>query len=72
MRHRTVSPDTTRRTIESFLEAHCTHALPNDVGPMLGGLAALRDEPRPGARTPRQWHEAVSLALTGQAAAKAH
>jgi hypothetical protein len=72
MRHKAASADTTRRTIESFLEAHCTHELSNDVGPVLGRLASLRDEPRSGAPSSRRWHEAVSVALTGQAAGRPH
>jgi hypothetical protein len=72
MRHKAKSPDTTHRTIEAFLEAHCSHALSNDVGPLLGRLASLRDEPRGDATTQQQWNKAVSLALTGQAPARRH
>jgi len=69
MRHKAISPDTTHKTIAAFLDAHYAHALSNDVGPLLGRLASLRDEPRGNATTQRQWNEAVSLALTGQAPA---
>ena len=72
MRHKAISPDTTHRTIAAFLDAHYTHALSNDVGPLLGRLASLRDEPRVDATTQRQWNKAVSLALTGQATASRH
>jgi hypothetical protein len=72
MRHKAVSPDTTHRTIAAFLDVHYAHALSNDVGPLLGRLASLRDEPRVDATTQRQWNKAVSLALTGQATAGRH
>ena len=72
MRHKAVSPDTTHKAIAAFLETHYTHALSNDVGPLLGRLASLRDEHRVDATTQRQWNKAVSLALTGQATASRH
>ncbi len=72
MRHKSISPDTTDKTIAAFLDVHYTHALSNDVGPLLGRLACLRDEPRVDATTKRQWNKAVSLALTGQSAASRH
>ena len=72
MRHKAISPDTTHKTIAAFLDAHYAHALSNDVGPLLGRLASLRDEPRSDATTQRQWNKAVSLALTGQATASRH
>jgi len=69
MRHKAISPDATHNTIAAFLDAHYAHALSNDVGPLLGRLASLRDESRGDATTQRQWNRAVSLALTGQAPA---
>lgn len=72
MRHKAISPDTTHKTIAAFLDAHYAHALSNDVGPLLGRLASLREEPRGDATTQRQWNKAVSLALTGQATAHRH
>jgi hypothetical protein len=65
MRHKAIFPDTTHKTIAAFLDAHYAHALSSDVGPLLGRLASLRDEPRVDATTQRQWNKAVSLALTG-------
>jgi hypothetical protein len=72
MRHKAISPDTTHKTIAAFLDAHYAHTLSNDVGPLLGRLASLRDEPLGDAAMQRQWHTAVSLALTGQATAHRH
>jgi len=72
MRRKAASPDATHAAIAAFLEAHYAHALPNDVGPLLGRLASWRDEPRADATMQRQWNEAVSLALTGQATAELH
>jgi len=72
MRHKAISPDTAHKTIAAFLDAHYAHALSNDVGPLLGRLASLRDEPHGDATTQRQWNKAVSLALTGQATAHRH
>jgi len=72
MRHKVVSPNADDKAIAAFLEAHYAHALPNDVGPLLGRLASWRGEPRADATTQRQWNEAVSLALTGQAPAGLH
>ena len=39
----------------------------NDVGPLLGRLAALCDEHREEAISPQQWNAAISVALTGHA-----
>jgi hypothetical protein len=72
MRHKAVSPDATHTTIAAFLDAHYARALSNDVGPLLGRLASLRDEPSGDATMRRQWNRAVSLALTGQAPAQGH
>ena len=72
MRRKGMTPETTQAAIAAFLEAHYAHALPNDVGPLLGRLASLRDEPPAGAAAQRQWNEAVSLALTGQEASGLH
>jgi len=72
MRRKATSLETTHAAIAAFLEAHYGHALPNDVGPLLGRFASWRDEPRAGAATQRQWNEAVSLALTGQETAGLH
>jgi hypothetical protein len=72
MRHKAISSDTTHKTIAAFLDAHYAQALSNDVGPLLGRLASLRDEPLGDATSRRQWNKAVSLALTGQATAHRH
>jgi hypothetical protein len=65
MRYEAISTDTTAKAIAAFLDAHYAHALSNDVGPLLGRLASLRDEPLGDETTQRQWNKAVSLALTG-------
>jgi hypothetical protein len=67
MKRKTSAPDPTHATIAAFLQAHYEHAHLNDVGPVLGLLASLCDEPRAGAIPQEQWHAAISLALTGQA-----
>ena len=67
MKRKTPAPDPTHATIAAFLAAHYAHAHLNDVGPLLGRLAALRDERRAVAISPQQWNAAISLALTGQA-----
>ena len=72
MKHKASSPDTTRAAIADFLNAHYAHAHVNDVGPVLGRLAALRDGSAPDAVTRRQWNAAVSAALTGQAPTRGH
>jgi hypothetical protein len=72
MRHKAISPDATHSTIAAFLDAHYAQALSNDVGPLLGRLASLCEEPRGDATAQRQWNEAVSLALTGQATPSRH
>ena len=43
MKRKASSPDTTQAAIAAFLNAHYAHAHLNDVGPVLGRLAALRD-----------------------------
>ena len=67
MKRKTPAPDPTRATIAAFLEAHYTHAHLNDVGPLLGRLAAVCDEHPAEAISPQQWNAAISVALTGQA-----
>ena len=66
MKRKASAPDTTQAAIAAFLDAHYTHAHLNDVGPLLGRLASLRGEPAPDVCAERQWHAAVSLALTGE------
>ena len=72
MKHKISSADTSQAAIAEFLNAHYAHAHVNDIGPVLGCLAALRDgpaaEPVPG----WQWNAAVSAALTGQAPSRRH
>ena len=72
MKHKASSPDTTQAAIAEFLNAHYARAHVNDVGPVLGRLAALRDGPAAEAATGREWNAAVSAALTGQAPAQGH
>ena len=67
MQRATTSPDSTQATISAFLDAHCAHELVNDVGPLLGRLASLRDTPpREDGIEPQLWQDAISAALTGQ------
>ena len=62
----TTGPDSTQATISAFLDAHYARELVNDVGPLLGRLAALRDMPRDDATIePQVWQEAISAALSG-------
>jgi len=67
MKRNTPAPDPTHAAIAAFLEAHYAHAHSNDVGPLLGRLAALCDEHREETISPQQWNAAISLALTGHA-----
>jgi len=67
MKRKTSPPDPTHATIAAFLEAHYAHAHLNDVGPLLGRLAALCDERRAEVIPQWQWNAALSLALTGEA-----
>jgi hypothetical protein len=69
MKRKATTPGATEAAIAAFLEAHYARTLPNDVGPLLGTLASMRDGPPAGASAQRQWNKAVSVALTGQAAA---
>ena len=66
MTHKASSPDTTQAAIAEFLNAHYARAHVNDVGPLLGRLASLRDEPTAETVTGQQWNAAVSAALTAQ------
>ena len=59
--------DPTQAAIAAFLDAHYAHAHVNDVGPLLGRLASLRESPRDDAVEPQLWNAAVSAALTGEA-----
>ena len=72
MKRKTSAPDPTHATIAAFLEAHYAHAHLNDVGPLLGVLASLRDERRAEGVPQQQWNAAISLALTGQAPRDLH
>ena len=67
MKRKTPAPDPTHAMIAAFLEAHYAHAHLNDVGPLLGRLAALCDEHPADAIPQEQWNAAISLALTGEA-----
>jgi len=67
MKRKTPAPDPTHAAIAAFLETHYAHAHFNDVGPLLGRLAALCDEHREEAISPQQWNAAISVALTGHA-----
>jgi hypothetical protein len=72
MKHKASSLDTSHAAIAEFLNAHYARAHVNDVGPVLGRLAALRDGPVAEAVPGRQWNAAVSAALTGQAQSHGH
>jgi hypothetical protein len=62
------SPDPTQAAIAAFLDVHYAHAHVNDVGPLLGRLASLRNDDHPADTIePQLWNAAVSAALTGQA-----
>jgi hypothetical protein len=63
-KRKTSSPDTAQAAIAEFLNTHYTHAHVNDVGPVLGRLATLREGPAADAVHARQWNAAVSAALT--------
>ena len=65
MKRKASTPETTQAAIAAFLDAHYAHAHLNDVGPVLGRLASLRDVHPADVRAERQWNAAVSLALTG-------
>ncbi len=67
MKRKTSSPQAAQAAIAEFLNAHYAHPHVNDVGPVLGRLAALREGPSADAVAEAQWYAAVSAALTGQA-----
>ena len=71
MTSKATSPDSTEAAISAFLDAHYSHAHVNDVGPLLGRLASLRDAQRDlhhNDEIERElWNLAISAALTGQA-----
>jgi len=72
MKRNTSAPDPTHAAIAAFLQAHYAHAHLNDVGPLLGLLASLGDEPLAAAIPQQQWNAAISVALTGQAPRGSH
>jgi hypothetical protein len=72
MKHKAICPDPSQAAIAEFLNAHYAHVHVNDVGPVLGRLAALHDEPAADAVHGRQWNVAVSAALTGQGPSHRH
>ena len=65
----TTTPDPTQAAIAAFLDTHYSHAHVNDVGPLLGRLASLRDAEPADEIGLQEWNVAVSAALTGQAQA---
>ena len=65
IKRNTSSPDV-QAAIAKFLNTHYAHAHVNDVGPVLGRLAALRAEPAGDTIETAQWNAAVSAALTAQ------
>ena len=66
MQREPTSPDSTQATIAAFLDAPCARELVNDVGPVLGRLATLRDRSLEEAIEPQLLQDAFSAALTGQ------
>jgi hypothetical protein len=64
MKRKSPSPDAAQAAIAEFLNAHYAHAHVNDVGPVLGRLAALSEGPSAEAVAAAQWNAAVSAALT--------
>jgi hypothetical protein len=68
MKRHADSPETIQAEIAAFLDAHYAKTHSNDIGPLLGVLSSMRDEAPVDGAEQRLWNEAVSLALTGQAA----
>jgi hypothetical protein len=67
VKHKPSSRDPTQAAIAAFLDVHYSHAHVNDVGPLLGRLASLRNDKYPADTIePHLWNAAVSAALTGQ------
>jgi hypothetical protein len=72
MKRKSESPQTERAAIAAFLNAQYAARHSSDVGPLLGQLSLLLDEPRADAIVRRQWPAAVSAALCGQASPRLH
>jgi hypothetical protein len=72
MKRKSASPLADRAALAAFLSAQYAARHSSDVGPLLGQLTLLLDEPRADVTARRQWHEAVSLALSGQASTRLH
>ena len=72
MKRHSAFPEKTQAAIAAFLDVHYAKRHSNDVGPLFGLLSLLRNEAPADKAAQRQWHVAVSLALTGHATASRH